>query len=101
MPVLYRYLGIEVLFFSNDHLPIHVHGVYQDCESKAEIFMRDGKVHEIIFKDISHAEPLPAQQQRDFENLVQAKAEEIVQHWIEYFVWQKKISPTNITRRIR
>ncbi|MCU0425173.1 MAG: DUF4160 domain-containing protein [Candidatus Kapabacteria bacterium] len=101
MPVLYRYLGIEVLFFSNDHLPIHVHGVYQDCESKAEIFMRDGKVHEIIFTEIKNAKSLPTQQQRDFESLVRVKADEIVQRWIEYFVLQKKISSTTITRRIK
>lgn len=44
MPKLYEYLGIIVLFHSNEHEPIHVHGRYQDRESKAEIIIQDGKV---------------------------------------------------------
>lgn len=63
--------------------------------------MRDGKVHEIIFTEIKNAKSLPTQQQRDFESLVRVKADEIVQRWIEYFVLQKKISSTTITRRIK
>ncbi len=101
MPILYRYLGIEILFFSNDHLPIHVHGVYHDAECKAEIYMRDGQVDEIVFKPIKGAKPLPSQQQHDFEELVNAKAPEIVNAWIEYFVLQKRISATTITKRIK
>ncbi|MGH2574616.1 MAG: DUF4160 domain-containing protein [Ignavibacteria bacterium] len=36
MPKLYEYFGIIILFYSNDHEPIHVHGKYQDQESKAK-----------------------------------------------------------------
>jgi hypothetical protein len=36
MPKLYEYFGLIVLFYSNDHRPIHVHGKYQEKESKAE-----------------------------------------------------------------
>ena len=35
MPKLYEYLGIIVLFYSNEHLPIHVHGKYQGKEMRA------------------------------------------------------------------
>ncbi|HRE09229.1 MAG TPA: DUF4160 domain-containing protein [Ignavibacteria bacterium] len=28
MPKLYEYLGIVVMFYSNEHTPIHVHGNY-------------------------------------------------------------------------
>ena len=101
MPILYRYLGIEILFFSNDHLPIHVHAIYQDAEGKAEIYMRYGKIHDIVFKHINGAQPLPSQQQQDFESLVMAKAPEIVNSWIEFFVLQKKITATTITRKIK
>ena len=27
-PKLFIYNGIELLFFSNDHLPVHVHAIY-------------------------------------------------------------------------
>ena len=37
MPKLYEYLGLIILFYSKDHEPIHVHGKYQELESKTEI----------------------------------------------------------------
>jgi len=44
MPKLYTYLGIIIMFYSNEHEPIHVHGKHQGAESKAEIIIEDGKV---------------------------------------------------------
>ncbi len=44
MPKLYEYLGIIIMFYSNEHEPIHVHGKYQGFESKAELIIIDGKV---------------------------------------------------------
>ncbi|MEK7990163.1 MAG: DUF4160 domain-containing protein [Thiotrichaceae bacterium] len=43
MPKIYTYLGIIILFYSNEHEPIHVHGKYQGNESKAEIIIEDGE----------------------------------------------------------
>jgi len=39
MPKLFEYLGIMIMFYSNEHEPIHVHGKYQSFESKAEIII--------------------------------------------------------------
>jgi hypothetical protein len=44
MPKLYEYLGIIVLFYSNEHEPVHVHGKYQGREMRAELVIRDGRV---------------------------------------------------------
>ena len=45
MPKLYEYFGLFVLFYSNEHEPIHVHGLDPDGrESKAEIIVKDGKI---------------------------------------------------------
>ena len=49
MPKLYEYFGIIIMFYSNDHEPIHVHGKHNGRESKAEIILRDGKVVSIKF----------------------------------------------------
>jgi len=27
MPKLYEYLGLDVFFYSNEHQPVHVHGI--------------------------------------------------------------------------
>ena len=100
MPKLYEYLGIIVLFHSNEHEPIHVHGRYQDRESKAEIIIQDGKVKEI--KIIStKSKPLKGTLLKDFEILVKSYADEIVQSWIDYFVLHKQVYPKKITKRIK
>lgn len=100
MPKLYEYLGIIVLFHSNEHEPIHVHGRYQDRESKAEIIIQDGKVKEI--KIIStKSKPFKGAQLKDFEILVKSYADEIVQSWIDYFVLHKQVYPKKITKRIK
>lgn len=52
MPKLYEYLGLIILFYSNDHEPIHVHGKYQNKESKAEIIFKYGKFVKIIIKEV-------------------------------------------------
>lgn len=37
MPKLYEYFGLIVLFYANEHEPVHVHGKSQGRESRAEI----------------------------------------------------------------
>jgi len=40
MPKLYEYMGLYIMFYANDHEPIHVHCKYQDTESKADIIRK-------------------------------------------------------------
>ena len=37
MPKIFQYLGYIIRFYTNDHLPIHVHVGYQGKEVKVEI----------------------------------------------------------------
>jgi len=100
MPKLYEYLGIIILFHSNEHEPIHVHGRYQDRESKAEFIVQNGKVVDIrIIR--TKAKPLIGKQLKDFETLVRHHADDIVQSWIDYFVLHKKINSKRITEKIK
>jgi len=101
MPKLYEYLGIIVLFYSNEHEPIHVHGKYQGRESRAELVIRDGQVVDIIYSPIRGRRPLEGTQLQDFQTLVGHQAEEIVRKWIDYFVLHRRIQPEVITRRIK
>ncbi len=36
MPKLYEYFGIVVMFYSNEHEPVHVHGKSQGRECRAD-----------------------------------------------------------------
>ncbi len=101
MPKLYEYFGIVILFYSNEHEPVHVHGKYQGTESKADIIIENGQVIEIRFSSVRGRRPLPRGKMRDFKAIVGNYAEEIVQKWIDYFVLHKAVSPERITRRIR
>jgi hypothetical protein len=58
MPKLYEYFGLIILFYSQEHDPIHINGKYQARESKAEIIFENGKFKEIIIKDVPGKEPL-------------------------------------------
>jgi hypothetical protein len=44
MPKIFEYLGIVIMFYSNEHESIHVHGKFQGLESKAEFIIQDGKM---------------------------------------------------------
>jgi hypothetical protein len=42
MPKLYEYFGLIVMFYANEHEPVHVHGKCRGRESKAEIIVLEG-----------------------------------------------------------
>jgi len=101
MPKIYVYLGIMILFYSNEHEPVHVHGKYQGKESKAELTINNGEVVEIIIKPVKGRKPLPPKILDDFKNFVNTYADKIVQKWIDYFVLHKEILCEKIERRVK
>jgi hypothetical protein len=94
-------MGIVVLFYSNEHEPIHVHGKYQGRESRAELVVQDGRVVEIRYSTVRGRRPLEGVALQDFQILVSHYADEIVQKWIDYFVLHRRVQPEIIMRRIR
>ena len=101
MPKLYEYFGLMIIFYSNEHEPIHVHGKYQEYESKAEIIIENGEVKEIQFISVKGRKPLKDSQLKDFKLVVTHHANDIIQKWIDYFVYHKPIQTEKITRRIK
>lgn len=37
MPILFYYLGLKFYFYSNDHLPIHVHVSVENFEARFQV----------------------------------------------------------------
>lgn len=101
MPKLYEYFGVIVLFYSNEHEPIHVHGKYQGRESKAEFIVENGQVVAIHFSSVRGRKPLAQVQMKHFQTLVEHYAEEIVEKWIDYFIRHKTIQPKIITHKLK
>lgn len=100
MPKLYEYFGLIILFYSNEHEPIHVHCKYQGKESKAEIIFEDGKFIEIRIIDVVGKYPLDKQNMKKFEKLVEAYRDDIVRKWIDFFVYNKEIISEKITKKL-
>jgi hypothetical protein len=100
MPKLYEYFGLVILFYSNEHEPVHVHGKYQGTESKAEFIIENGEIVEIRYSAVRGRRPLEHKQSRNFKTLVEHYAEDIVQKWIDYFILHKPIPVEKITRKI-
>ncbi|MDQ1298167.1 MAG: hypothetical protein QG558_706 [Campylobacterota bacterium] len=101
MPKIFEYLGISILFYSNEHEPVHVHGKYQGYESKAEFIIIDGKISKIIIKEVKGKRALPANELKEFQKLVETFQTEIVQKWIDYFVLHKQINCIKIEGKVK
>ena len=101
MPKLYEYFGLIVMFYSNEHEPVHVHGKSQGRESRAEIIMVAGVVEEVRYADVAGRAPLDQNEHRFFQEIVAAKADEIVSKWIDYFVLHKSVASERITKRLK
>ena len=100
MPKLYEYFGLIVLFYSNEHEPIHVHGKYQSLESKAEIIFENGKFVEVRISNVKGKSPLKEKHQKQLKNLVEKYRDDIVNKWIDFFVYNKPIRSEKITKKI-
>lgn len=101
MPKLYEYFGLIVMFYSNEHDPVHVHGKCQGRESRAEIIVVNGSVTGIRYSDMAGRLPLAPSEMQHFEEIVAARADDIIAKWIDYFVLHKPVTPERITRRLK
>lgn len=101
MPKIFEYLGILISFYSNEHEPIHVHGKHNGCESKTEFYIVNGKIIEIKIKLVKGSKPLTGTKLNDFKVLLENYADNIVQKWIDYFVFHKNIEFEKINKRIK
>jgi len=101
MPKLYEYLGIIIYFYTNEHEPIHVHGRHAGRESRAEIIIEDGRVARVEISQVAGKRPLEGGKLKDFAIFVETRADEIVERWINFFVYNIRTKPEIITRRIK
>lgn len=89
------------MFYANEHEPVHVHGKFQGSESRAEIVLVNGVVTEIRYSGVLGRASLEPNELRFFQEIVSAKANEIVSKWIDFFVLHKSIKSERITRRLK
>jgi hypothetical protein len=100
MPKLYEYLGIILFFYSNEHEPVHVHARKGEFETKAEIIIVDGEIDHIAFDTVKGRKPLPTKDLNNLKVFLEHFANEIVQKWVDYFVYNKDIEFKRITKKL-
>jgi hypothetical protein len=100
MPNIFEYVGIILYFFSNEHEPIHIHARNAEFESKAEFYIKNGKVASIKIKEVSGKLPLKGTKLRDFKKFLSVYADKIVAKWVDYFIYHKKVSFEKIEARL-
>jgi hypothetical protein len=101
MPKIFEYLGIVIMFYSNEHEPIHVHGNSKGLESKAEFIINDGKIIDINIKTVKGKKPLSTKELKEFKVFIEKFRDEIVQKWIDYFVYHKSIQCIKIDGKVK
>lgn len=100
MPKVLEYFGMIFYFYSNEHLPIHIHVSYNEYESVFEIFFEDGSLKEVRLRKSSGQGPLPTVQLKEAQKVVEHYAQDIVNKWTDFFVLKKKVKSLKITRRL-
>ena len=101
MPKLFEYMGIVIMFYSNKHEPIHVHGKFQGMESKAEIILKHGDVVAVVIKEVKGKKPLEPAKTKEFKSFVEAFSDQIVQRWVDYFVYHKSVKCIKIEGKVK
>ena len=101
MPKLYEHFGLVILFYANEHEPVHVHAKCQGREASAEFVIVDGRIEEIRFGPSAGRAPLTPKELQDFQELVHARGEEIVRNWIDFFVLNISIGAERMTQSLK
>ena len=89
------------MFYSNEHEPIHVHVIYNEFESKVDIIIENGIITEIIIKNVKGRNPIQGGKLQDLKDLLEFKSDEIVQKWIDFFVYHKNINFEKINTKLK
>jgi hypothetical protein len=101
MPKIYEYFGLYIFFYSNDHLPIHIHVEYADRQCKVEFIFKQGGLLEFKFLQIGEAPLLRPAEIRKLRELLAAYSDEIIKKWELYHIRKEKIKPVKITKRLK
>ena len=100
MPKIYEYFGFIFLFYSNEHEPIHVHVNKDGHEAIFEIKMENGKLIHLRRRTSNKVPPLSDKDAAIAEAFVNKYYKNIVEKWVNFFIFKKRIRSTKITKRI-
>ena len=100
MPKIFQYLNYIIRFYSNDHLPIHVHVQIGTAESKVEFIVR-GKDVILIFKRVRGKRPITLAQAREVGIFLKNYRERIIDRWQQVFIRNEAVACEVIRTKLK
>ena len=100
MPKIIEYFGFIFFFYSNEHEPIHVHVIHQDCESVFDLIIENGILIDIIQRNAAGVDPLPAKDVKTAKDFIRKYYKNIVNKWVSFFVLKKIVKCTKIKSKL-
>ena len=100
MPKIFEYFGFIFLFYSNEHEPIYVHVMKDGHEAIFEIILENGELVEIHKRNSNKIPPLSEKDISTAEAFVKKYYKNIVDKWVNFFIYKKRIRSTKITKKI-
>jgi hypothetical protein len=99
MPKIFQYLRYIIRFYTNDHLPIHVHVQIQEREVRVEFLISDDEVT-LIFKKVKSKPPLTAAEAKEVAVFLKAYYRKIIEKWQIVFILHKKVKCDVISKKL-
>ena len=100
MPKIFEYFGFIFLFYSNEHEPIHVHVMKEGHEAIFEIMLENGELAEVRRRTYNKIPPLSEKDAATAEAFVKKYYKNIVDKWVNFFIYKKRIRSTKITKKL-
>lgn len=93
-PLAFTFNKIKIYIYYEDHLPIHIHAIYNEFETVYILHFDKGKLS--IEKESSN-NPLPKQQDRLVVKFLKKYYLEVIKKWEQVVVLKKEIKVKRIT----
>ncbi len=90
MPKIFKYLEYIIRFYTNDHLPIHVHVQLQDREIKIELLISEDGIT-LIFKKVKSKTPLSEAEAKEVAVFLKAYYKQIITKWQTVFIYHQRV----------
>ena len=100
MPKIFEYFGFIFFFYSNEHEPIHVYVTKNGQEIVFEIILQNGALCKIVRRHSNKACPMDEKDAAIAESFVSAYYKKIVEKWVNFFIYKKRIRSTKITKKL-
>lgn len=100
MPKIFQYLQYIIRFYTNEHLPIHVHVQIQDRETKVELLISGDEIT-LIFKKVKGKIPISEPEAKEVAVFLKTYYKKIIDKWQTVFIYHKQVRCEIVSKKLR